>query len=345
MTTTSIQWTDATWNPVRGCAVVSPGCANCYAMKQAHRFAGPGQPYEGLTRLTKGGPVWSGRARFVPEMLGAPLSWRKPRRVFVNSMSDLFHEDVSADQIAAVWAVMTLAHYHTFQVLTKRPERMRAVLTSPDFYGAVLAEADRIRYARTELCMVGISNPSMHPPRNVWLGVSAENQKAAEERIPLLLQTPAAVRFVSAEPLLGPLDLSRWMWPVHWRWDGRYATPEEATAAGARAERHRQALVSKDAVFLNWVIVGGESGPGARPCAEEWIARIVQQCAESHVPCFVKQLGAVPAFRTGEGVPISHRKGGDPAEWPEALRVRQFPEAHQTAAVAAVKSTTEGRGR
>ena len=125
-TATSIEWTDETWNPIRGCSIVSKGCTNCYAMKQAHRFSGRGGPYEGLTTLTNGGPVWTGKVRLVPELLEAPLHWRKPRRVFVNSMSDLFHESVPDEFIDQVFAVMALASQHTFQILTKRPERMRA---------------------------------------------------------------------------------------------------------------------------------------------------------------------------------------------------------------------------
>lgn len=367
MTATSIQWTDATWNPVRGCALVSPGCANCYAMKQAHRFSGPGQPYEGLTR--PGRAVWNGRARFVPEMLGEPLRWQKPKRVFVNSMSDLFHDDVSNEQIAAIFGVMAACPQHTFQVLTKRPERMRAwfewhreateadgepwipllretVCWLSDAQAEAIHEGGRARH--------GVPQLEPWPLPNVWLGVSAENQKAADERIPLLLRTPAAVRFVSAEPLLGELDLT------HLDADG--AGHPELCQVDALTGRHTDmGRPCPDTAKLDWVIVGGESGPGARICEVAWIERVVRDCAAARVPCFVKQLGAVPAlsveptgeWRTVKGgrqlrlqvtmVPVSDRKGGDPSEWPEALRVRQFPE--QTAAVAAVKSTAEGRGR
>ena len=163
----SIQWTDATWNPVRGCSIVSPGCTNCYAMKQAHRFNGLGQPYEGLTRLTSKGPVWTGTIRLVPEALDQPLRWRRPRRIFVNSMSDLFHEDVPEDFLIATFGAMFMANQHIYQILTKRPERMCRFLTDAGQW---------------------VSNPR----RNIWLGVSCEDQATADERIPLLLQTPAA---------------------------------------------------------------------------------------------------------------------------------------------------------
>lgn len=277
--TTSIQWTDKTWNPVRGCSVVSPGCRSCYAMKQAHRFSGPGQPYEGLTKLSgRSGPQWTGQIRLVEDALLEPLRWRKPARVFVNSMSDLFHEGVPDRFLQDVFQVMSATPQHTYQVLTKRPERMRHWIA---------------RTFTGEVC------------QNVWLGVSVEDQQRADERIPLLLQTPAAVRFVSAEPLLGPLDLAPFF-------DGVLTD------------------FSKRDYPLHWVIVGGESGPGARPCDVDWVRSIVHQCRASGVPVFVKQLGAKPAgwWSNSLGPRIGvlrNRKGGDPAEWPADLRVREWP--------------------
>ncbi len=169
-----IVWTDETWNPLRGCSRVSEGCRNCYAESVARRFDGPGLPYEGL--IASGGQ-WNGQIKLVPEKLDEPLRWQRPRRIFVNSMSDLFHPNVPNEYIDRVFAVMALASQHTFQVLTKRPERM-------------------LEYLNRRTTMP-----------NVWLGVSIENQVTADERIPLLLQTPAAVRWVSAEPLLRPVDL------------------------------------------------------------------------------------------------------------------------------------------
>jgi protein gp37 len=251
---TTIQWTDAGWNPVRGCSVISPGCTNCYAMRQAHRFSGPGKPYEGLTRSrVKLGPVWTGDVRLVREHLSVPLAWKQPRRIFVNSMSDLFHEGLTDEEICEVFEVMRRTPQHTFQILTKRPDRMPAIAA---------------RYALP----------------NVWLGTSVENQEVFDVRIPHLLATPAVIRFLSCVPLLGPLDLSRFV----------SQTPERA-----------------------WVIVGGESGPGARRFELDWAREIVRQTREAGVACFVKQLGAKQGFRD--------RKGGDPSEWPKELRVREWP--------------------
>ncbi len=302
---TTIQWTDFTWNPVRGCSVVSPGCTNCYAMKQAHRFSTGW--YAGLTKLTNCGPVWTGDVRLVPEKLDEPLRWRKPRRIFVNSMSDLFHEKVPDEFILAVLGVAALAPQHTFQILTKRPERMREVIGC--FTG--LEDAAVKACVGNALNRIGVRSVChvdwTWPIRNVWLGTSCEDQARADERIPLLLQTPAAVRFLSVEPLLGPVVL--------WRLKN-----DPTLGANARGP--------------DWVIVGGESGPGARPCDVAWIRSLVEQCKAAMVPVFCKQLGSFPcAYRevgTAKGgclVPIElrHRKGGDPTEWPTDLRVREFP--------------------
>ena len=336
---TTIEWTDKTWNPIRGCSVVSAGCTNCYAMKQAHRFSGPGGAYEGLTTLTNGGPVWTGDVRLVPEALSAPLRWRKPRRVFVNSMSDLFHENVPDTFIDQVFAVMALCPQHAFQILTKRPERMlRWFQSNP--YSRIMTHADRFRDALPKGALanrIGISDPNVIAARNIWLGVSVENQATADERIPLLLDTPAAVRFVSCEPLLGPIEL-----PAHDQSMGQSYSP------------------------LDWIIVGGESGPGARPCDVRWIRSVVGQCKATRVPVFVKQLGAQPRGWCAANTPeiigadeaaakraddtdgdcdyyeaseiprscesygkrcivLHDRKGGDPTEWPADLRVREFP--------------------
>lgn len=202
-TTTEISWTDRTWNPIRGCSRVSEGCRFCYAEGVAYRFSGPGQPYEGLARKVNGRAAWTGKVRLVESALTEPLSWRKPARIFVNSMSDLFHEHVSDEFIAAVFGVMAAAPQHTFQVLTKRAERMREVVSA--------LSVELVRECTLKLTGRMIRGDWMLPLPNVWLGVSCEDQQRADERIPLLLQTPAVVRFVSCEPLLGPIDLSRWM--------------------------------------------------------------------------------------------------------------------------------------
>lgn len=325
MTNTNIEWTDATWNPVRGCTVVSEGCRNCYAMKQAHRFSGPGQPYEGLTEIGNHGPRWNGNIRLVPEVLDAPTRWKKPRRIFVNSMSDLFHEDVPTRFIARVFEVMAACPQHTFQILTKRPERIDSVLYGEEgaFY---LGGGDYL--------------PS------VWIGVSVENQQTADERIPLLLSIPAAVRWVSAEPLLGPTDLTNLT--------VRTATGIEQWDALDRVEAADAEPGSPNTV-LDWVVLGGESGPQARSCNVHWIRSLLRQCRTANVSCFVKQLGSCVVDRNDAGfkgdtdgswpmdtrfeqewseqhyqgtlgqVRLRDRKGGDPSEWPEDLRVREYP--------------------
>jgi protein gp37 len=305
--TSSIEWTDRTWNPVRGCSIVSPGCVNCYAMKQAHRFSGAGKAYHGLTKQTKAGPQWTGVVRTVDAALLEPLSWRKPARVFVNSMSDLFHEDVPDAFIDQVFAVMGRAYWHTFQVLTKRASRMHAYMQ--DRHGDVLDA-----FARVIVRAANSPRTVAWPLPNVWLGVSVENQKFADERIPLLLQTPAAVRFISAEPLLGPVNLRE---------------------MAGRDDWHVDALDTPDpSCRLHWVIVGGESGPGARPFDLAWARSIVQQCQAAGVPVFVKQLGARPYVcdvnDSDDGPwPIRHKKGGNPDEWPVDLRVREWLEVRQ----------------
>jgi len=641
---TTIEWATDSWNPVRGCSIVSPGCTNCYAMKQAHRFSGAGQPYDGLTKLTRGGPVWTGKVRTVPDLLDQPLRWKKPRRIFVNSMSDLFHEAVSVEFILAVWAVMEASPQHTYQILTKRAKRMRSVLSVapvartpnvpvgatvtyerreipgwPGYYAdtngviwsdrhgrlralspcvtskwghahvtlhagpdvapqqikvhrLVLTTFDRAPADGEEACHVngdaadnrvanlrwgsradnsadrtahgnavtdpvltiwqvaevriaalrgesqrniglryGISHTQVgrivsgeswgfKVLPNVWLGVSVEDQQRADERIPLLLQTPAAVRWISAEPLLGPVELSRWLpreivqnvsgrfplddeireqrrqkrngvlmpvdlpspdrkppapldalvVPSHrptdcldqpvedggiGREDGHAgavrapgATPPvevplpiekaghvsehghigrdrdrarqvtRANAAqrspgggksslnsGARCaeassnfgdggavsvgrpdfgERKSDGLHNSN--YIQWVVVGGESGPKARRFDVQWARSIVSQCKAAGVPVFVKQIGSEPRGwcewnapehmgnaeagelrRDGDDgkcinyeaheqaqpcsvygkrcVMLNDRKGGDPVEWPEDLRVREYP--------------------
>lgn len=309
----SIEWTDRTWNCVVGCQRVSPGCGGaagqggCYAERMAYRLEKMGQErYVGLTKKTERGHIrWTGIARFVPSALAEPLTWRKPQRIFVNSMSDLFHEDITNEQIAAVWAVMILGHWHTYQVLTKRADRMLAVLTDPSFYALVLKAADKIRTDRPQLTQVGISDPAKYPARNIWIGVSAEDQQRADERIPLLLKCPAAVRFVSAEPLLGPLRLTKYL---------DYCERLDKHGIARSCGKH---IKCGKFCGIAWVIAGGESGPGARLCNVEWIRSIVEQCREAATLAFVKQLGAQPHDRND--------KGGNMAEWPADLRVRMMP--------------------
>jgi protein gp37 len=333
MAASAIEWTDVTWNPVRGCSRVSEGCRNCYAERQAARFSDPGQYAHGFVQRTKSGARWTGRVELVPEKLLEPLSWRKPRRVFVNSMSDLFHEALPLDAIDRVFAVMALAQQHTFQVLTKRPQRMREYLSGPmsadrcvsvlGFVADTKHHADVAHFGlRIEGGKLLIPNELLIP--NVWLGVSVENQETADARIPALLDTPAAVRFVSAEPLLGPIDL-------------RAVRITDSCTEDVLGDGEWRGE-SASPPGIDWVIVGGESGPGARPCELAWIRSVARQCAEARVPCFVKQLGAKPIefFETEPWEPnasgplvLSHHKGGDPSEWPADLRVREFPSADE----------------
>ncbi|MBN8612109.1 MAG: phage Gp37/Gp68 family protein [Deltaproteobacteria bacterium] len=233
-TISSIEWTESTWNPVRGCARVSPGCERCYAERMAHRFSGPGHAYEGLTVLRKKGPAWTGKVRLVHEALSEPLSWRRGRVVFVNSMSDLFHEDVPLEFIDKVFTTMRNAPQHTFQILTKRAERLAAVASNLPW------------------------------PSNVWMGVSVESSRYLS-RIDHLRTVPAHVRFLSLEPLL-------------------------------------ESLPDLDLSGMNWVIVGGESGPGARPIEKSWVQQIHANCVASSVPFFFKQWGGVRKKAAGRAL-------------------------------------------
>jgi protein gp37 len=349
---TSIEWTDASWNPVRGCTKVSEGCRHCWAMRMAARMSKPGQWGHGFGRFRDGAPEWTGRVELVPGMLSAPLRWRKPRRVFLSSF-DLFHEALPDEAIDRVFAVMALARQHTFQVLTKRPERMRRYLETPreclGYAGdPVVAPVMHVAWRAGQLVEDGDVQADAvscgpWPLPNVWLGVSVEDQATADERIPLLLQTPAAVRFVSYEPALGPVDFrSLRCGPSRDAWLD--------ALGGMRGAAHSL----KDGRGLDWIIVGGESGPGARPFDVVWARAVVGQCKDAGVACFVKQLGAVPfdgAF-CGHGPAdaahldngciwrLSNRMGVDPLEWPKDLRVREFPETPEPLAA----TSPRGRG-
>lgn len=345
---TGIEWTDDTWNPLRAyrpgheawtggreepnrrgwaCVRVSAGCSRCYAATINKRLG---------TGLDYTVPAMSQVETYIDEaVLRKPLSWRKPRKVFVCSMTDLFGEWVTDGQIFAIWKVMRESPQHIYQVLTKRPERMREWLSRwadlsgesseprlvrgpqatreahPSGRGQIFASyLDWLGSTTGGQPPAGAAWPTfdwMEGPRwwssaplpNVWLGTSVEDQAAADTRIPQLLMCPAAVRFLSVEPLLGPVDLDFCGCPrIH---------------AGGHLSG------------LDWVIVGGESGPGARPCDVEWVRSIVRQCKAAGVPVFVKQLGAKPSDGN-EGIKLRSRKGSDPSEWPEDLRVREWPE-------------------
>ena len=334
---TNIEWADATWNPVIGCSPVSPGCLNCYAATMARRLEGMGksgyQPRHAyvangnrsatlrIAEVRGGRAVFTGDVRLMPDRLGEPLRWRKPRRIFVCSMSDLFHESVPFEFIDRVFAVAALCSHHQFLILTKRPERMAEYLhhQDPCRIGSVangIALETPQRWANA-VASHGLSTAVPFPLPNVWLGTSVEDQQRADERIPHLLRCPAAVRWLSVEPLLGPVDLLR---------VPNTSPPMPGCPNGAPSRR------------IDWVVVGGESGPKARICGIEWIRSIVEQCRAASVPCFVKQIGSLPVsdkrlpmmanFSNGDKArrwPSLDRKGGDPSEWPHDLRVREFP--------------------
>jgi protein gp37 len=259
-----IEWTDATWNPVRGCTKITPGCAHCYAETFAERFRSvPGHPYEQGFDL-----------RLVPEKLPEPLRWRTPKMVFVNSMSDLFHKDVPDDYVLAVVRVMQLANWHTYQVLTKRSERLRDLL-------------------RTRLA-------SAAEAPHTWWGVSVENRRHGLPRIDHLRAAPARVRFLSIEPLLedlGPINLQG----------------------------------------IHWVIVGGESGPGARPMQKEWVLSIRDRCQQASVPFFFKQWGGVRKSAAGREL-----DGRTYDEMPAAVQLPVIENARRLAAIAEVTAWYPG---
>lgn len=307
-----IEWTDATWNPVVGCSKVSLGCANCYAERMAGRLANMNQrPYQDVT-CANGNALqwrgeWNGLAVKVDSAIEKPLHWRKPRKVFVCSMGDLFHESVPFEWIDRVWAVMALAQQHTFQVLTKRPGRMAEYLASrtaiddsgrvgrmPQWYNVITCWLDQgdtgFLGKRWDACHDAASLlDGQSPLPNVWLGTTTENQATADERIPHLLRCPAPVRFVSVEPMLGPVNLSPWIGDV---------VVEEPYEAGSGKPVLKCADVVDEFTIaewiekLDWVICGGESGPSARPMHPDWARDLRDQCTAAGVPFFFKQWGA-----------------------------------------------------
>jgi len=315
----AIEWTDTTWNPTTGCDKVSPGCGlarpgsddeetgrtgGCYAMTMARRLKAMGQAkYQNDGNPRTSGPGFG--VTMHADAVAAPLSWRKPRKVFVNSMSDLFHDQVDADFIVRVFAVMAATPQHTYQVLTKRHGRMQSLLNAPDFRHQVYDLAalnydkagrfDPYRFADPDMIPVSYAAPDGQrrddsdwwPLPNVWLGVSVETQQWANIRIPALLDTPAAIRWISAEPLLGPVDLTRISRPSGQQpelvWDvlnQRYGVPGRWQAP-MRAEAR-----------LDWVVTGGESGSDARPAHPDWFRSIRDQCQAAGVAYLHKQHGA-----------------------------------------------------
>ncbi|MHB8370641.1 MAG: DUF5131 family protein [Leptospirales bacterium] len=314
-----IAWTDATWNPVSGCSKVSEGCRNCYAERD-------------WPRLSKLVPAYVGRSfgdvACHEDRLNQPLRWKRPRKIFVNSMSDLFHASVSDEFIDSVFGVIWSCLWgrneqpgHIFQILTKRPERMR------DY----LSKNRRENWAHAAIHYGGKFDPdglydqtielSEKPHPRIWLGVSIEDQESADERIPLLLETPAANHWVSIEPMIGPVNLGE-------------------VPVGMLGPLRPGA--STNLPKIDWVVVGGESGPNARPMEAEWVRKIKYKCEEAGTPLFVKQLGAAysdpvdgiagAALKIPEEAiyllkrRLKHRSGADINEWPEDLKVREWPE-------------------
>lgn len=276
-----IAWTDASWNPILGCTRVSEGCRNCYAQNYAHRMSFNPNPkikaaYEGLTMLQNGRPNWTGVVRYLPERLDQPLRWKRPRRIFVNSMSDIGHEEVSPEAFGAIFDMMLQADWHTYQVLTKRP-RYLGMMTR-------LWMRDR-----------GLS---WLLPSHIWLGASVEDKSALDRVQAVEGSLPARVRWLSLEPLLGPLP--------------------NLPLGG-----------------IDWVVIGGESGRvhttpaersdgvrAAREMKPEWVSDIIEQCRSTGTPVFVKQMGSQWAWLCG----YRHKAGADPTEWPEDLRAREYPQ-------------------
>lgn len=280
---THIEWTDATWNVVTGCAVVSPGCTNCYAMKLAGTRLRDHPSRKGLTIDSKASPVWNGQVRFNADWLTQPLRWTKPRKIFVCAHGDLFHEGVTDDQLDQIFAVMALAPQHVFQVLTKRPERMRDYLLA--FTAVRLSQALRVfvhagEKATQEDRFIPLPLP------NVWMGVSVEDQSRAAERVPALLETPAAVRWISAEPLIGPLDLQNIETTPPRESFLNALSGRRMTCEGGGPYEEMSALPG-----LDWVVVGGESGAGSRPMHPDWARDLRDQCVAAGVAFLFKQWG------------------------------------------------------
>lgn len=311
---TKIEWTDATWSPVTGCTKVSPGCKHCYAERLWKRLSAKNMPYHGREFTN---------VQCHPERLNQPLRWRKPRRVFVNSMSDLFHENIPFEFIASIFAVMSVTTRHTYQVLTKRPERMK------EFFEWVLGDAHIYDFSADEKisghwpehiewdkCGYDNCGP-LFPYENIWIGVSVEDQQTADERIIQLLRCPAAVRWLSIEPMLGPIlfrpytltERPCFVCSIEDKLDEPRGTQSHPINCGWRHDNDKRGS------GIDWIVVGGESGPKAREMKTRWIDSIVNQCCENNVPLFVKQMGSYN--HKGAGANID--------EWPKHLRIREYP--------------------
>ncbi|NEO85501.1 MAG: phage Gp37/Gp68 family protein [Spirulina sp. SIO3F2] len=320
---TKIEWTNQTWNPVVGCSKTSPGCAECYAILMAHRLeamAGnldnPGrlEYYKGLTQKLPSGRIeWTGEVKFVEEALQIPLQRKKSQTYFVNSMSDLFHDTVTDKELDQIFAVMALTPQHTYQVLTKRPERMHDYCTNAKHQ--IIEECTRrivsgslSQQQKITAISIWADTRPHYPLPNIWLGVTTEDQRTVNERIPLLLQTPAVIRFLSCEPLLEKIDIESIQGAL-WLYDDEYGTGQRIKANG-----------------IDQVIIGGESGPRAKPCHVEWLQDLVAQCRDAGVAVFVKQLGS-NVWHQGQRVKLVSDRKGSSSETLErfGLNIREFP--------------------
>lgn len=366
-----IQWTDASWNAIRGCTRVSAGCVNCYAEKRAYRILQQQKgmaakaeaegktvklplAYDGTVRLSGTGEArWTGNIQLAPHLLDQPLRWTKSRLIFCNSMSDLFHPGVPFEYIDKVFSVMQASPHHTFQILTKRPER--ALEWMKDAGNRVTKVGEQLA-ADKGWCHA--FEDSDWPLKNVWFGISAEDQATADERIPILLQLDAFVKWVSYEPAIGPVDFDQ---P---RCDNCGEVSDSVADDGATPwciECDQECSYGHwlDPLNggLNWIVVGGESGTKdkVRPFNIEWARSTIKQCADEGVACFVKQMGTIPyqddefpdetpyagvkliggvekpglCFPPGPG-----KKGGLMEQWPEDLRVREWPNTKELEEVA-----------
>ena len=304
---TGIEWTDATWQATHGCSIVSPGCTNCYAMKMASRLERMGQAaYTGLTQQTKAGAVWNGNVRAASDhALTQPMRWKKPRRIFVDSMADLFAEDVEDAWINRAFAIMALCPQHTFQVLTKRPERMRDYIGTrsgdwqivlPDAFppGTLPITQNDVHRHIGQVAKFSYDPPTpAWPLQNVWLGTSVEDQQRADERIPHLLATPAAIRFLSCEPLLGEIDLTSI--PTSHREQvadtphSVWRTVSALTGESGHGSTLGPTWTGRKGAHIDLVIAGGESGPNRRRVNLDHMRSLRDQCAIAGVAFFGKQ--------------------------------------------------------
>ena len=310
---TRIGYLDATWNSIKGCSHVSSGCENCWAERQAARFSKPGEHFHGLTKNGR----WVGEAKLYEKELYKPFHWRRPRRIGVCFMGDLFHGSVSGEDVAKVFAVMAKAKQHTFLVLTKRPDRMLEFL---QWAGQRVCPSEALYdYIEDDVEINYDTDIVSWPLPNVWLGVSVEDQETADQRVPVLLQCEAVLHYVSAEPLLGHIEWGHSIHHCHAGRDGECYWPScpqtrdnEPHKTGRSCPYNDWETDEEDPSppRLGWVICGGESGPCARPIQPEWVRSIRDQCKSAKVPFYFKQWGEFVPYEIELGGSITYRKIG-----------------------------------